>query len=355
MDVLVILKLIFWAFIVPFFLGRLIDKGLGKGEGIRISRCLCFGFAMMCALFQLPAVPMIIKGMSFHELKYLWLIITGFLFIVSFLIHIKDVVRSFASFGSSQNRELNTMIIWIAAILVIAFQVWLLGFHMHTDTDDARFLAEAVEAYEKDSMLKLHPITGAYLGRPYGEMLKDVTSPYPMFLALIGSLLGISPTIAAHFIMPFILIPLCYIVYYMIGDLFFDGDKKTVGIFLFVLSLIFLFSFGSGFASGYTLLTIVWQGRSVFLMIMLPLIWYMLLTLQNEDRTGIFGYIALITAVLAADLLSGMGVILSALICLAYALSALIQKKNIRLFAGILICIIPDIVYLMLLRMDLFG
>jgi len=282
-------------------------------------------------------------------LKYVWIAVIACLLIASVLFNYKDFKGKLKNSISIKKPERAELIIWLAVVVIVVFQTYLLAGHMHVDTDDARFVAEALEAVEKDTMLQYHPLTGEFLGSPLGEMNKDVTSPYPIFLGLIGELFRLPPAVAAHMILPVLLIPLCYAVYFVIGSWFFDGSRDT-GLFLLFLGLIHLFSFESIFASGYTLLTIIWQGRSVAAMILLPLLWYVLLRMTGQAAVRPKDYVLLAATLIACAMLSGMGVLLSLLLALAYACVCAFQKKSLRTALWMLLCMCPNIVNLIISR-----
>ena len=344
-----IVLIFIWGISVPFVLGMLWEKLLADSGRICRAGNFVLGFMTMAAVFQVLAVPMIFLRAPFHVLKYVWIAVIACLLIASVLFNYKDFKGRLKNSISIKKPERAELIIWLAVVVIVVFQTYLLAGHMHVDTDDARFVAEALEAVEKDTMLQYHPLTGEFLGSPLGEMNKDVTSPYPIFLGLIGELFRLPPAVAAHMILPVLLIPLCYAVYFVIGSWFFDGSRDT-GLFLLFLGLIHLFSFESIFASGYTLLTIIWQGRSVAAMILLPLLWYVLLRMTGQAAVRPKDYVLLAATLIACAMLSGMGVLLSLLLALAYACVCAFQKKSLRTALWMLLCMCPNIVNLIISR-----
>lgn len=344
-----ILLIIIWGITVPFVLGMLWEKLLFDSDRICCAKNFAFGFMTMAAVFQVLAVPMIFLRMPFHALKGIWVAIIVCLLIASVTFNAKGFKATLKNSVSIKKPEWTERLIWLAVIAIVVFQTYLLAGHMHVDTDDARFVAEAMEAVEQDTMLQHHPLTGEFLGSPLGEMNKDIASPYPIFLGLVGELFDLPPAVAAHVILPMLLIPLCYAVYFVIGSWFFDSSLHT-GLFLLFLGLIHTFSFESIFASGYTLLTIIWQGRSVAAMIFLPLLWYVLLRMTGQTAVRTRDYLLLAATLLACAMLSGMGVMLSLLLAFAYACVCARQKKSLRTVFWMLFCMCPNIVNLIISR-----
>lgn len=332
-----------YGFFVPIFLGLLFARKLRNNKH-KVATSITFGYIIVMSVFFLLAVPMIIMKMRFHVLVDCWKMIIWLLVILSFFLNIKDVSHNVKALKKKPyfiNINRTEVAIWIAALLLIVFQVYMLVGHMRTDTDDARFVAEAMEAYEMDTMLQYHPITGEYLGEPVGEMCKDVTAPFPIFMGLAGKLFDLPPAVATHVFFPLIFILLAYVVYYLIGCYLFHEQGKYVALYLFFLSLINCFAYESIYAAGYTLLSIIWQGRSVLSMIILPIIWYLLLQLMNYDADKDVYYGMLWGAVLAGCLSSAMSVLLISVLVGTYALVAGIQRRSFKIFITWSICILP--------------
>lgn len=308
---LAIIKLIFLMMVIPFILGFFLDDFFSKSESgeisekFMISRCFVLGLCFELAVFQLISVPFIIKRAPFHIMKNVYFTALMIVTFFSMMVSIKNVKRRFINkFTEIKNIKFNIPL-WIIVISMITFQTQLLFTHMHMDTDDARFIAEALEACEKDTMLQLNCITGEHLDTFVGELRKEVVAPYPFFIAVIASLTKIHPAVLAHMCFPLFLIPLFYMCMYMLGRYFFSDSLNKVPLFMLILSVIVLFSFESRFSWGYTLLTIIWQGRSVASVILLPTYFYVLSAIYTENDSFLV-YLSLFLTSLAAACTSGM-------------------------------------------------
>lgn len=338
-----IIKIVIWFLLIPFLLGLSANKTF-RNEGISIPLCMVFGFAVMLAVFQIYAVPMIAFSTPFHVLKNVWVVTILILVFISVVVNKKTLIdRDFLLLRKS-NSDNFTKIVFLVVVVIIAFQTWLLTFNMHTDTDDVRFISEALEAFECDTMLKLHPITGAVLDYVHGELTKELASPYPFFIATIAKIIDVHPAVTAHVLFPVVLIPLCYGVMFILGDYFFE-DKKKIAIYMLILSVIMLFSFESIYALGYTLLTIIWQGRSIAATIIFPVLWYIFMKILTENAMDHKKNIWLIVVLTACADLSGMGIIMSLSLCIAFLGAMLIEKKGIKKMACVAFTMIPNVIY----------
>lgn len=349
-----IIRIILVAVIVPFLIGNLVKAPDGSGKK-GITDNIVYGFMLMCVLFLILAVPMIFLRTSFHLLAYVWMGVVAFACAVSLFTIIKNkgqkqFTDGLADFRKTVFSDRFTACIWMAALVIILSEAALPAVKMHVDTDDARFIAEAMEAVEKDTMLLHHAITGRYIGIVPGEQSKDITSPYPLFIALLSRLFGLHPAVTAHTVLPFLLVLLSYMVFGMAGDLLTGSDKRKTGLFLLFLSVINLFSFETIYASGYTLLTIIWQGRSICAMIMLPLLWVILMRVSVNERIVKADYFMITSAALSNTMLSNMGSILAPMLIAVYAFTYFIRRRSVKPCVLMCLCAFPSLICIVITR-----
>ena len=350
--VAVLILILIWCVVVPYLLGQLVRILIKEEEHGNIV----YGFMTMCVSFLILATPMIIMKLPFHVLLYSWTGLILLLCAAAVIMNrragnaeghevtgLKQEINSVREFLGRIAADRFIMCIWLAAAAVILFEAALPAVTMHIDTDDARFIAEANEAIEYDTMLVRHAIINKYIGFVPGEQIKEVTAPYPLFIALLSRLCGVGkPAIMAHTVLPPLLILLSYLVYGLIGAYIFAGDIKKRGLFLLFLSLIHLFSFETIYASGYTLLTIIWQGRSISAMIMLPFMWYLLMKTTDKERLRAADYLTVTAAGLANAMLSNMGAIVAVVILAAYAVVNGVRLRSFKTLVIMGVCAVPE-------------
>lgn len=327
-----ILLSIIWLIILPFALGLSMEKYINtwKKKGFSLPAVFASGFVLMLASFHVIAVPLMILDRPFTDIAYSWAVIIVIIAAVSVFMARNKIKAEYKDTFKIQKADTITTCIWVVVILMIVFETWILAMHMHTDADDVRFISESLEAFELNSVLKYHPITGEYLGMPRGEMKKDLCSPYPFFIAAISKLINITPAITAHTIFPVLFIPLCFAVFYMIGKFFLKEGKREIAIYMLLLTFIVLFSFESVYSIGYTLLTIIWQGRSILATSVLPLLILLLTKFVTEDDIKMGHYVVTLLTYLACACLSGMGLIIPVIVGFVYAFSVLVVKKSFK-------------------------
>ena len=109
--------------------------------------------------------------------------------------------------------------------------------------------------------------------------------------------------------------------------------------------MIHLFSFETIFSAGYTLLTIIWQGRSVVAMIGLPLLWYQLICMTDTDKIRTGDYITMLFIMVFNAMLSNMGAIFAVVMGLAYGAVILYKKKRLRPVLIMGLYMLPNVIY----------
>ena len=140
----------------------------------------------------------------------------------------------------------------------------------------------ANEAVHSDKIYWVYPETGAFADFDK----RYVLSLWPVFYAWLSKLTGVLPTIMAHTILPWIIIPLAYMVYEKIGELLFQDDRKMQGMFLTFAVLMHLFMSGIH-TSGLTFLSITpWVGKGVLATVLIPMLFYGMLRTGKDGSAG---------------------------------------------------------------------
>ena len=152
-----ILLIILWAIIVPYILGSLVTRINGSGKGsMAAAKNISYGFMLMCVIFIVPAIPMILIHVPFHILSITWQAAVCILSVLSIAVALRER-KSVSQNGREtedkvqpyKERKSIVLFVWAAALIVIAFETGLPVLRMHVDTDDARFLVDAMEALKR--------------------------------------------------------------------------------------------------------------------------------------------------------------------------------------------------------------
>ena len=221
-----------------------------------------------------------------------------------------------------------------AAFGLILWQLYFIHHHMYLEWDDTYYVNIANEAVVSDKIYWVYPETGtmADFDKRY------VLSLWPIFYAWLSKLIGVSPTIMAHTIFPWLMIPLAYMVYFMISKEWFSDDRQMQGMFLTFAVLLHMFMSGTH-TSGITFLSITpWVGKGVLAAILIPELFYVFLRCANRDETG--NWVLLGISCLGCCLLSSMGIMLIPILTGLMSLLTAFQKRDFRyLYKGIAACV----------------
>ena len=338
--ILSILTFAFVCGIVPILLGSLYLERQKPATDKGILYSYAMGIFTMWGIFQIIVIPLLFMRKSLTTLTIVW---SAIIICLCVLATIKGRNKILLDINLKTLFKNNISWSIIVAILLIAFQTYMLTVRMHTDADDAIYVAAATTTLDTNTILEYNSYTG--------ELLKSLPSryalsPFFVFTAMISKICDIRPTIIAHTLFPLMLIPLAYMIYTLLGKYFFKNKMKAVGVFLIAVSLIQMFSAFSVYPTGVFTLTRIWQGKAVLTGILLPAIFYFSFrTFEEVDNKK--NWIGLTMIMLASCMVSSMGIALSAISLGILALIASIDKKNIKIICYSFLCCLPNIIYAM--------
>lgn len=320
----------------------------------RVSRALhawVFGFATMLAAGQVVFVPMVALGRKLSEAQAVWEFCMELLAVAAFVLllvkrggqlfagaiiddtlcrpsvcSVKPAVKKSpdknAAAGekdcAERGKQIFPIIFGVLAAVLIFLQAYIPARYEHSDDDDARFIAEAVSAVVHDSMYQDSPIDADFMYWDVGEVRKDLTSPWAMFLAMQSNICGLAPAVLAHSYLPFFLILLCYGLYALIGAELFGGDSEKTALFLIFLSVIHLFGYTSTHTLASMLLLRIWQGKAVCASFLLPLLFYLFCRILKGKGTAETAL--LYVAAAGGCMLSGIGIVTSPIVLMIYGI-----------------------------------
>ena len=336
--------------IVPVLAGSMcFFKDNGRKD--TISMCYIKGMTIMMAVFQLYAVPLILTKQRFSLAVMLWILTITVILIVSLrrlnvkksTELIKDCVsEKIASF--SVKDDWFKIILTVIAIVLVLTQMYAFVAYQQLDEDDARFLVHALEAIENDTMLLRNPATGEAVDTFVGEIAKDVTSPWPIYLAVISKVVSMHPAIVAHTVLPVFLLLMVYLIYWELSRCFFGKQWEYNCIFVIIAAVLNIYGGVTRRTEFAYMLSRLWQGKAVVAGVFLPLLLLWILKIYNKPENKEY-YLQLLFANIAICMLSGMGVAMGAFFvgCIGGILSLL--KKDWKMLVALALMCSPNVVY----------
>lgn len=313
MRILGLVSLLFWLVVIPFCIGLIPANFISvkrRGPGF----VLLAGYFVMWALFEVVAIPAVLfvkydnfkaASIVFAVLSILCAAAGLWLWYRNCKAH-KPGLISGVEHKSGLSDKQNDMRVGLAGRVAARCRIWLrdmswaeriewllffvlLGFQLYKaaayasfDGDDAYYVVESLIAQQADVMYRILP----YTGRPTDLDIRHALAVFPMWIAFVARRSRIHATIVSHTIMPFLLIPLSYLVYYEIGRQLFWADsfrgkkekeRENLPIFMIVMALFQIFGNVSIYTSETFFLTRTWQGKAVAGSLVIPALFWMFL------------------------------------------------------------------------------
>ncbi len=324
--------LVLW--IVPYVAGN------GFCDALQIKKTVpklyLMGLVAIWAFCQLVTVPLVLLKASFWTV--IILLSSWILFLCGYGLYQRDFPKIERGKKTGEQRA----VILVTGVLIASFMLAvLLGQHM--DADDSRFVVNAVDIVRTNRMFLTDPNTGNEIGTWLGELSKDVTAPWAVYLAYCGKLTGISPTVIAHTILPLALFTAILGVWWMLSGEFFGKDVLHRCIFLDVMMFLHLYGYFSVYSAETFTMVRLWQGKAAVAGLGIPAMLLICMRIYRYNRKS--DYICLMFLDLSMCLMSGMGVVIGALLLGCFGLLYGIFKRKWRITRNFWLMIIPNGIY----------
>lgn len=383
MEILTVIEMILMFILVPFILGMAFSVITKEYCCIDISSVVFWylsGTFIMWAIYELISVPFIFAKKPFMTTVYVWLAVTGLVLAVAIVIIVKKLIsinkdeadkviednskdNKKDKVKAANNKENKIKLVFkdcfknyktknivlfclalIVTLMIVGFQCQRYVSFMFIDDDDSRFVVNAVEAYENDTMLTANPATGIEHETWVRELSKDVVSPWMLYVALIAKIFSIHPTIVAHTILPPVLLIMSYMAYWLLGASIFQNRKTHSMLFVMVISIINLYFSDTTHTQSYVTLVRLWQGKAIVAAVMIPVLLCFMMRLYREQKQNGMYAVIFVTA-LATCLLSGIGIFFSGIMIGTFGLYNCIVTKKYKEIVGVIIACIPTLIY----------
>ena len=312
------------------------------------------GFVIVLAVFQIVAVPVILfETWGFPRIVTIYSILLAVLSVAG-LIFGFPVLRGMAVDARTwivkrKRPSVETALYWVIAVGLILFQMYMAYTHEFFDGDDAYYVAQSVIAEQTDVLYRILPYTGLSTALDYRHALAAL----PIWEAYLARVTGIHPAIIAHSVLPLLLIPLTYLVYYRIGMRLFKGAFRKTAVFLILVSLLQIFGNTSIYTNATFFLMRTWQGKSVLCnFVLLTAVWSLLRLWETgadgeqKGKKQAGWWLLMAANNVTAAMATTMGAFLLGLfIAIAGLVMAVRQKRPGRLIPLAATCL-PGLVYL---------
>ena len=165
---------------------------------------------------------------------------------------------------------------------VVGFQLYMSFTRASFDGDDAYYGVQAVIAQQMDTLYRINP----YTGRSSPLDVRHALALFSVWAAYVGSMSGVHATIVAHSVVPLVLIPVTYILYYQTGRILFRKKRELLPVFMVLMALWQMFGAVSIYTPETFFLTRTWQGKSFAGNFVIPAVLWLFLSLFGQKSEG---------------------------------------------------------------------
>lgn len=286
MIVLQILSLMVWLLAVPFCIGllpgRLMKKELRTPGILWIA-----GYIILFVLLELVGIP-IVLSVDYHGFTIFsrWFAAVLLLFATAGVYMVvrgresgNGVCLNYKETWRASSQEEKIMLFLF--LVLVGIQLYMAFTRASFDGDDAYYGVQALTAQQIDVLYRIDPNNG----RSSTLDVRHGLALFPIWEAFIGKMSGIHATIICHSVIPLVLIPLTYVLYYQIGRVLFQKRKDLLPMFMVIIALWQMFGNVSIYTTETFFLTRTWQGKSFAGNFVIPAVLWIFLRLFVTEET----------------------------------------------------------------------
>lgn len=265
LKIIITVILMFYFF---FRIGMLINK---KIKSIHITDVILYGAVLFFALFQIIGQICILLHCDFRIPLYITYLFILILLVLSYkFVGLKKSIK-FVKKNVLKNIVVNkkiqvlNVVLFIFVIAIATFSAYI----FNENADDGFYVSLINQSIDSKNIYEnSEPSLG------YGndnQLRRYEISSYELFVSVLCKISTISSSIMCHTVLPFVFVIMSYFTYYLLIRRITKNTKFSIQTLL-ILSLIFVFSGMTSRTIGSSLLSKMWQGKSIFLNIVLPLV-----------------------------------------------------------------------------------
>lgn len=363
-----IMGFIFWLLLIPFCIGLLPAKFISEDKRNIITIFLA-GYLLMWAVFEVITIPAVI-----------WIQYDNFIFVLKWfmaaaiLLAAAGIIIRYLDWKKTEGTrtwlgltnqtffglKTETKVEWLLFLALVGFQLYMAVTMTSFDGDDAYYVVESLMAQQSNAMYKNLP----YTGRSSSLDLRHALAVFPIWVAFVAVKANLHATITSHVVMPLLLIPFSYMIYYEIAKVLFNSkfssnpesklalNKENIPVFMIIMAMFQLFGNVSIYTNETFFLTRTWQGKSVTANVVIPAMFLLILWLftgEKEKRGKNAGlWIMLVCLNMTAGVCSSLAVFLIAILLGAMAVCLMVVERDWKIPLKLGLTCIPNLIYVML-------
>ncbi|MBD5496138.1 MAG: hypothetical protein HDR12_17655 [Lachnospiraceae bacterium] len=351
-----IIGIIFWLLVIPFCIGLLPSNFISERK-INPGVILLAGYMLMWAVFEVITIPAVIwiQNENFYFVLRWFLIISILLAIAGLFIWYmswrkckRRKVRFQFPYLASLKHGIEAKIEWLLFFAILGFQLYMSVTRVSFDGDDAYYVVHSVMAQQSGTMYKFLPYTGWTTSLD----IRHALAVFPMWIAFVAVKADIHATIVSHVIMPLLLIPLSYLIYYEIAKVLFASRRENIPVFMIIMGMFQMFGNVSIYTNETFFLTRTWQGKAVVCSVIIPMMFLLLLWIfdkESGNREQSAGLWALLVCLnMATGICSSLAVFVLAILLALSALCMMVVERDWKIPLKMGLTCIPNAVYVLI-------
>lgn len=236
---------------------------------------LCVGFVSQLAIIELLGWWMVAFAQSFNLFAALVIGVNllgmlGGMYVAVYKIKQKHFIKPHIKW------EQILLLVVITVLIIFLFLFY------RSDADDSFYVSNVLLFSKSDT---LNPYDSSFGNSSFGTVPMYDFQIWEGYLAVFSRLFSIKASVLCHFVMVPVLCIIAVSAYLLLGDIIFRESRKSS---LFVIILLMIYSMGgyAVYTKGSFLLSRIWQGKAVYLHIVLPIaIAIMLFYLKEQRKT----------------------------------------------------------------------
>lgn len=372
-------SLIFWLLAIPFCMG-LLSLPLMDRRHRTPGAALLGGYILQFTLLEIVGIPVVLLAL-YHGFSTFIKWYTPFLVLcalagiwVTYLKMQKGYELNFKEILNVKEASWGSLFCWALFLGILGFQLYMAFTRASFDGDDAYYGVQALTAQQIDTLYRVNP----YTGRSSPLDVRHGLALFPIWEAYVASMSDIHATIICHSVVPLVLIPLTYLLYYQIGKALFKKKKEMRPMFMVLMALWQMFGAVSIYTTETFFLTRTWQGKSFAGNFVIPAVLWIFLCLfeggepkgrglrmkegwsitengksilgeKKEGRKGQAGFWILLACLnLAGGASSSLAILLSCMMTAGLALLFAIRERQAGILVRAALSCIPGGVYVLL-------
>lgn len=314
-----------------------------------LAENLVLGFFTYFFLFQLAALPLILLKQSLTLLIAIWLGVVTIVGILSCIVLLYRNIRK--KTNRSRNKiQKKHIFCYLAMGAVVLFFCYFTAIQNYWGWDTAFYIGTISTTVDTNTMYLINGENGmAETVLP----LRYALSGFYMNSAVFCKITGIEAIIFQKYVMGTLCVLLYFCVMYLLGQALFDNKLAQTTGFIWVAGMINLF-FISEYTTSQFLLLRAYEAKAYCGNVVLPAcIWMLVMLHKNlEERANWKAMFLILSASVAVSMSSIL--IVPAMFVIAW-LAEMIAAKNKKIIVCGILCLIPNIVYLVMYLLHTLG